>query len=80
MKNKLARLRELSRNNLARVGFTVVGATAGSSAFADAATQTAITDAYTSGSSDLSVAITGLIGLVALMVGVGMIISMLRKG
>ena len=80
MKNKLARLRELSRNNLARAGFTFVGATVGSSAFADAATQTAITDAYTNGSSDLSVAITGLIGLVALMVGVGMIISMLRKG
>lgn len=80
MKNKLAYLRKLSRDNLSRAGFVVVGSTAASFASADAATQTAITDAYTSGSSDLSVAITGLIGLVALMVGVGMIISMLRKG
>ena len=80
MKNKLARLRELSRANLARAGFTVVGATAGSSAFADAATQTAVTDAYTSGMSDLTVAIVGVIGLVALVVGVNMIVGMLRKG
>ena len=80
MKNKLARLRELSRTNLVRAGFTVVGTAVGTSAFADIATQTAVTDAYTSGMSDLTVAIVGVIGLVALVVGVNMIIGMLRKG
>lgn len=80
MKNKLVSLKNRHINRLKAAGFVVVASTAASFASADAATQTAITDAYTSGSSDLSVAITGLMGLVALMVGVGLIISMMRKG
>lgn len=80
MKNKLTSLKNRHINRLKAAGFTVVGTAVGAPAFADAATQTAVTDAYTSGMSDLTVAIVGVIGLVALVVGVNMIIGMLRKG
>ncbi len=80
MKNKLASLKKLALDNAKRTGAVVVGTAAASASYADEATQTAITSAYTDGSADLTVAVAGLIGLVAVVVGVGMIISMLRKG
>tara|TARA_B100000282_G_scaffold242131_1_gene185097 strand:- start:163 stop:405 length:243 start_codon:yes stop_codon:yes gene_type:complete len=80
MKNKLASLKNRHINRLKAAGFTVVGTAVGAPAFADEATQAAITSAYTDGGADLTVAVAGLIGLVAVVVGVGMIVSMLRKG
>ena len=80
MKNKLASLKKLAHDNARRTGALVAGTLAASASYADEATQTAINAAYTDGVSDLTVAVGGLIGLVAVVVGVGMIISMLRKG
>lgn len=63
-------------------GAALVGTLIPASAFAavDPAVQTAVETAYTDGGTLISLGVAGLIGLVALMVGVGIIISLLKRG
>jgi hypothetical protein len=60
----------------------LVGTLIPASAFAavDAAVQAAVEGAYTDGGTLIALAVASLIGLVALMVGVGIVISLLKKG
>lgn len=55
----------------------VVGAVASSAAFAD--TATAISDAITSGESNYSLVVAGVIGIAAIGVAVGLVLSMMRR-
>ena len=63
-------------------GAVLVGTLIPASAFAvvDPAVKTAVETAYTDGGTLISLAVAGLIGIVALMVGVGIVISLLKKG
>lgn len=60
----------------------LVGTLIPASAFAavDPAVQAAVDTAYTDGGTLISLAVAGLIGIVALMVGVGIVISLLKRG
>ena len=78
MKNKIAYLKKVARENAARSGALVVGTLAGSSAFAIDAVP--VTAAFDDANATYAVAVTALIALVAIGVGVGMIVSMMRKG
>ncbi|WP_225690772.1 hypothetical protein [Thalassolituus sp. ST750PaO-4] len=60
-----------------RAAFVITGTVASSAAFADTATD--ITDAFTAGETNYQLAVGGLIGLAAIGVAVGFIISMLRR-
>lgn len=53
---------------------------ASSLAAVDPAVKTAVETAYTDGGTLIALAVASLIGLVALMVGVGIVISLLKKG
>ncbi|EGG93990.1 hypothetical protein IMCC1989_471 [gamma proteobacterium IMCC1989] len=63
-------------------GAALVGTLIPASAFAavDPAIETAVNTAYTDGGTLISFAVAGLIGIVALMVGVGIVISLLKRG
>ena len=63
-------------------GAALVGTLIPASAFAavDPAVQAAVEGAYTDGGTLIALAVASLIGLVALMVGVGIVISLLKKG
>ncbi|WP_276678026.1 hypothetical protein [Thalassolituus oleivorans] len=78
MKNKIAYLKKVARENALRSGALVVGTLAGTSAFAIDATP--VTAAFDEANATYGVAVTALIALVAIGVGVGMIVSMMRKG
>jgi hypothetical protein len=54
--------------------------TFGAANFALAVDDTAVAAAYTAGTTSVGLAVTGLIGLMAVIVGVGAVISLLRKG
>jgi hypothetical protein len=59
----------------------VIAAVVAAPAFAavDPAVTTAVSTAYTDGGTLVSLAIAGLITLVAIMVGVGILISMMKR-
>ncbi len=65
-------------NKLQKVGLVAGGSLVASSAFA-ADYATAITSAFTSATSNVSAATLGMVGLAALVTGVGLIISLIRK-
>jgi hypothetical protein len=55
----------------------VAGFAAGTAAAVDHST--AINDAFTDGSTNVTTAVTGVIALVAIVTGLGMIVSILRR-
>lgn len=62
----------------AKVGTALVaGCAAGTAAAVDHST--AINDAFTDGSGNVTAAVTGVIALVAIVTGLGMIVSILRR-
>ncbi len=66
------------KNFLKNGGLVVPGSLVASSAFAADYT-TAITSAFTAATSNVSAATLGMVGLAALVTGVGLIISLIRK-
>lgn len=65
-------------NKFQKAGLVASGSLAASSAFAADYT-TAITSAFTAATSNVSAATLGMVGLAALVTGVGLIISLIRK-
>lgn len=62
----------------AKIGTALVaGFAAGTAAAVDHST--AINDAFTDGSTNVTTAVTGVIALVAIVTGLGMIVSILRR-
>lgn len=67
-------------NSLKKVGYLGLAVFASSPVLADpSATETAINSAFATGKTSYTAAVTGLIGLAAVGVAVGFIISMLRR-
>lgn len=80
MKNVKKLLQNKKFQNSVAIASAPVAYLASQAAFAlDAATQTAITDAQTGGSTAVVSTASGLIGIVAGVVGVMLVISLLKK-
>lgn len=76
----MKKLIKQSRNYLAKASVAAGSLALSAKTFAlDAATDTAIGDAYTAGETSVGLTTAGLVGLVALIVGVGLVIAMLKK-
>jgi len=66
-----------AKNNARKVGFVASGVALSSGAYA--IDDTAITDAFTAANTSYGTAVAGIITLVAIGVGLGMVISAMRK-
>lgn len=77
MKKLIRNGQAMAKSTALKASGVAVGALAASSAFA--VDSTAISTALTEGNTTVSTVVTGLVGIVAVMVGFGYIVSLLRK-